>query len=122
MWAWPEQTELADLIPRDLHWIVSFCIEFCDWFLFLVTKNFPFFPLQVSVCVLRPLTHCHAVCVNTNIYRFHCHATKKEIGNRPVEEAKKMKCCKRLIFKRFAQVSGLSFHSRTTIPAHKHIF
>ena len=39
--------------------------------------------------------------------RFQCHATKKQIGNRPVEEAKKMKCYKRLIFKPFVQVSGL---------------
>lgn len=39
---------------------------------------------------------------------FHCHATKKEIENRPVEEApKKMKCVKRLIYKQFVQVSGL---------------
>ena len=37
---------------------------------------------------------------------FHCHATKKKIGNRPVEEAKKMKCYKRLIYKQFIQVSG----------------
>ena len=41
------------------------------------------------------------------IDRFHCHATKKLIGNRPVEEVKKMKCYKRLIFKEFVQVSGL---------------
>ena len=41
------------------------------------------------------------------IDRFHCHATKKWIGNRPVEEAKKMKCYKRLILKQFVQVSGL---------------
>ena len=30
----------------------------------------------------------------SQIDRFHCHATKKYIGNRPVEEAKKMKCYK----------------------------
>ena len=41
------------------------------------------------------------------IDRFHCHATKKLIGNRPVEEAKTVKCFKRLIFKQFVQVSGL---------------
>ena len=40
------------------------------------------------------------------IDRFHCHATKKLIGNRPVEE-KKMKCYKRLIYKQFVQDSGL---------------
>ena len=33
--------------------------------------------------------------------RFHCHAT------RPVEEAKKMKCYKRLIYKQFVPVLGL---------------
>ena len=32
---------------------------------------------------------------------------KKLIGNRPVEEAKKMKCYKRLIYKQFFQASGL---------------
>ena len=36
------------------------------------------------------------------------HGTKKNIGNRPVEEAKKMKCYKRLIYKQFVQISGLS--------------
>ena len=41
------------------------------------------------------------------IDRFHCHATKIEIGNRPEEETKKMKCYKRLIYKQFVQVSGL---------------
>ena len=41
-----------------------------------------------------------------DIVRFHCHATKKYIGNRPVEEAKKMKCYKRLVYKQF--VSGQS--------------
>ena len=29
------------------------------------------------------------------------------MGNRPVKEAKKMKCYKRLIYKTFVQVSGL---------------
>ena len=33
---------------------------------------------------LRRLAKC-----SPSIDRFHCHATKKEIGNRPVEEAKK---------------------------------
>ena len=41
------------------------------------------------------------------IDRFHCHATKKYIGNRAVEEAKKKKCYKRLIYKQFVHVSGL---------------
>ena len=35
------------------------------------------------------------------------HGTKKYIWNRPVEETKKMKCYKRLIYKQFVQVSGL---------------
>ena len=42
-----------------------------------------------------------------SIDRFHCHVTKKWIGIRPVEEAKKMKCYKRLTYKQFVQVSGL---------------
>ena len=41
------------------------------------------------------------------IDRLRCHATKKKkIGNRPVEEAKTMKCYKRLVYKQFIQVSG----------------
>ena len=36
------------------------------------------------------------------------HCTKKNIGNCSVEEAKKMKCYKRLIYKHFVQTSGLS--------------
>ena len=43
---------------------------------------------------------------NYRIDRCHCHATKKQIGNRPVEEAKRRRCCKRLIYKQFVQVSG----------------
>ena len=35
------------------------------------------------------------------------HGTKTYIGNRRAEEAKKMKCYKRLIYKQFVQVSGL---------------
>ena len=35
------------------------------------------------------------------------HGTKKYIGNRPVEEAKKMKCYKRLVYKQYVQVCGL---------------
>ena len=47
-----------------------------------------------------------------SILRFHCHAIntaqKNELEtNRPVEEAKKMKCYKRLICKQFVQISGL---------------
>ena len=111
------------------------------------------------------------------IDRFHCYATTTtNNGNRPVEEAKKTKCHKRLIYKQFVQVSArslwhkvsevfaetfhatlqsfvwrrhigapfwctnmaagnqqknlkitfsikaLSFHSRTSIRAHKHTF
>ena len=33
--------------------------------------------------------------------------TKKYIWNRAVEEAKKLKCYKRLIYKQFVQISGL---------------
>ena len=43
--------------------------------------------------------------IKVNIDRFHCHATKK-IGNRPVEEAWKMKYYKGLIFKQIVQISG----------------
>ena len=35
------------------------------------------------------------------------HGTKKKIGNCPVEEVKKMKCYKRLIYKQFIQISAL---------------
>ena len=46
----------------------------------------------------------------SNILRFYRHAIKtaqKKTGNRPVEEAKKVKCYKRLIYKKFFQISGL---------------
>ena len=36
------------------------------------------------------------------------HGTKTYIGNRRAEEAKKMKCYKRLIYKQFVQISGPS--------------
>ena len=36
------------------------------------------------------------------------HGTKTYIANRRVEEAKKMKCYKRLIYKQFVQISGPS--------------
>ena len=35
------------------------------------------------------------------------HGTKKYIWNRPVEEAKKMKCYNRLKYEQFVQISGL---------------
>ena len=42
------------------------------------------------------------------MYRsFSLSCNKKKIGNCPVEEAKKMKCYKRLIYKQFVQISGL---------------
>ena len=50
----------------------------------------------------------------SNILRFYRHAIKtaqKNTGNRPVEEAKKVKCYKRLIYKKFFQISGLVAHS-----------
>ena len=50
---------------------------------------------------------CTHLDATDSIDRFHCHATKNWIGNRPVEEAKKMTCYKRLIYKQFIQVSGL---------------
>ena len=106
---------------------------------------------------------------------FSLSCQKKQIGNHPVEEAKKMRCYKRLIYKQFVKVlclcgpqflsylpkcfmhlcralygdaifgipfwstnmatgnqqkhleftfslKALSFHSRTSIHAHKHIF
>ena len=59
------------------------------------------------------LSHTEAI-PTTSIDRFHYHATKKQIGNRPVEETKKMKCYKRLIYKQFVQVSGTHFLSYLT--------
>ena len=38
---------------------------------------------------------------------FSLSRNKKKIGNRPVEDTKKMKCYQRLIYKQFVQVSGL---------------
>ena len=40
-------------------------------------------------------------------YRFSLSRNKKKIGNRPVEEAKKIKSYSRLIHKQFVQVSVL---------------
>ena len=57
---------------------------------------------------MRKLKVCYSgIKLSSLIDRFHCHATKKYIGNRPVEEAKKMKCYKRLIYKQYFQVLGL---------------
>ena len=39
--------------------------------------------------------------------RFHCHATKTKLETVRGNRHKKMKCCKRLKYKRFVQVSGL---------------
>ena len=71
----------------------------------------------MSVFIISGFVYCsifvyeiisyHLLDLGLDIDRFHCHATKKYIGNRPVEEAKKMKCYKRLIYKQFFQVSGL---------------
>ena len=58
----------------------------------------------ITTCFFLTCTHLDAT---DSIDRFHCHATKNWIGNRPVEEAKKMTCYKRLIYKQFIQVSGL---------------
>ena len=55
---------------------------------------------RLSVC----MTLLFPYFVAEPIDRFHCHVRKKKIGNRPVEEAKKTICCKRLIYKQF--VSG----------------
>ena len=48
--------------------------------------------------------HCGPAVI---IDRFHRHATTKEIGNCSVEEAKKMKCYKRLMYEQFVQVLSL---------------
>ena len=43
------------------------------------------------------------------LYRsFSLARQKKQIGNCPVEEAKKMRCHKRLMYKQFVKVSGLN--------------
>ena len=51
---------------------------------------------------------CTAIIIITEKYRlFSLSRNKKIVANRPVEEAKKVNCYKRLIFKQFVQVSGL---------------
>ena len=65
-----------------------------------------------SVRVCSPCARAVQVRAVLPVLRFHCHAIntaqkKNQIGNCPVEEAKKMKCYKRLIYKQFVQISGL---------------
>ena len=67
---------------------------------YLIPTHF-WFQSYIKEFYRRSYISCH------HIDRFHCHATKNWIGNRPVEETKKMKCYKRLIYKQFVQVSGL---------------
>ena len=75
----------------------------------------------VSVFIISGFVYCsifvyqitsyHLLDLGLGIDRFHCHATKKYIGNRPVEEAKKMKCYKRLIYKQFSKSQVFVAHS-----------
>ena len=67
-------------------------------------KIIPFSKRQNQPTKRKNSTKANVHCL---LDRFHCHATKKYIGNRPLEEAKKIKCYKRLIYKQFFHVSGL---------------
>ena len=70
-----------------------------EWFLWRIPKALIAFFLASS--------HCNCQLNVQIIDRFHCHGTKKLTGNRLVEEAKKIKCYKRLIYKQFVHVSDL---------------
>ena len=60
-------------------------------------------------------THIKAeTLILSNILLFYRHAIKtaiKNTGNRPVEEAKKVKCYKRLIYKKFSKSQVFVAHS-----------
>ena len=62
---------------------------------------------ETSSVVSSVTASCNIKQVSYRSFSLHCHATKNEIGNRAVEEAKKIKCYKRLIYKQFVQVSDL---------------
>ena len=51
---------------------------------------------------------CGNICGNICGNRSFSLATKKWLENRPMEKAKKMKCYKRLKYKQYVQVAGLS--------------
>ena len=76
-------------------------------------EKFSLVLLQITNYIYGDMRYClkysgtRFLSTENYIDRFHCHATKKLIENRPVKEAKKMICHKRLIFKQFVQVSGL---------------
>ena len=95
-------------------WVrTNFSIDGFGWkLLFLKWHKGGMYKWRIFFSILNHLLQayivlCTSLLFKEKIDRFYCHATKKYIGDRPVEEAKKMKCYKRLIYKQFFQVSGL---------------
>ena len=89
---------LGVIVDRNLSWIPHLqevVRSFANKLSLLEKSNQGFYPVMCASRFILRLSSCP-------IDRFHFHATKKQIGNRPVEEAKKMKC-----YKQFFQVSGL---------------
>ena len=93
------QTRLLGVtVDQNLSWIPHLqevVRSFANKLSLLKKSNQGFYPVMCASRFILRLSSCQ-------IDHFHCHATKKQIGNRPVEEAKKMKC-----YKQFFQVSGL---------------
>ena len=59
--------------------------------------------IQAAISVKNILMYLYSICKVQIV--FTVTQQKNKIGNCPMEEAKKMKCYKRLIYKLFAQVS-----------------
>ena len=86
---------LGVIVDQNLSWIAHLqevVRSFANKLSLLKKSNQGFYPVMRASRFILRLSSCP-------IDHFHCHATKKQIGNRPVEEAKEMKCYK--------QVSGL---------------
>ena len=88
---------------------VPFFLVLCC-LLFFVTHHFHID--HNASCLPSKILHNHCLQFLLGIDRFHCHAIntapKKILETAKVEEAKKIKCYKRLIYKQFVQISGLS--------------
>ena len=101
-------SKLFSFLPAS-QTLLTFCIELYKWFRRVrgPTATQPFSSFYFLEVISWHAAHRTIFTFSGPFsqYHFHRHATKKI--NRPVEEAKKMRCYKRLIYKQFVQVSGL---------------
>ena len=97
------QTRLLGVtVDQNLSWIPHLqevVRSFANKLSLLKKSNQGFYPVMCASRFILRLSSCP-------INRFHCHAKKKQIGNRPVEEAKKMKC-----YKQFSKSQVFVAHS-----------